>query len=305
MIPLIKGEYAEGFAEYQYVFESEQDRSIYPRDRPKWDGTPVMGTIVVCATHGYGDCFQFIRYAGRVRARCGRLVVAALENSGHHHAATLLGRASGVDEVITDFSRVPDHDAWIPMLALPHIFGTTLDTVPARVPYLWPDRETLERWRPVGESIPGFKIGVCWRGDSKNHTDPPAFKPDFLAPLAEVPGVTLLALQQGRDDEIEGLPLHPIAGRENWMDTAAVMAGLDLVISAETGVAHLAGAMGIPTWIPLNDPPDWRWLLEREDSPWYPTVRLFRQKPRGAWPEVFERILAALQLLMQKLEVRS
>ena len=128
------------------------------------------------------------------------------------------------------------------------------------MPYLWPNSPTVERWRPVAEAIPGFKIGVCWRGDSRNHTDPRrSFKPELLAPLAEIPGVTLLALQLGRDDEIAGLPIHPVPGRETWMDTAAVIAGLDLVIAADTGIAHLAGAMGVPTWIALNDPPDWRY----------------------------------------------
>ena len=132
MIPLIRGELTEGFREFENAFLSEIDSSIYPSDRPRWDGQPIAGTIVLCATHGYGDCFQFIRYVGRVRARCGRVVVAALENSGHHHAATLLAQASGVDEVITDAALMPDHDAWTPILSLPHVFGTTLDTVPAR-----------------------------------------------------------------------------------------------------------------------------------------------------------------------------
>lgn len=299
MIPLIRGEFEEGFREYQYIFESHLDRSIYPTDRPRWDGRPTDGAIVVCSTHGYGDCFHFIRYAKLLRERCSRVIVAALSNSGHHHAASVLARCPGVDEVITDYTQIPEHDAWAPIMSLPDHFGTPAEMLLGAVPYLTADPAAIDRWRPFCGGLPGFKVGICFRGDPRNNTDPRrSYPPELLAPLADVPGVTLIALQMGRDDEIEHLPIRPVPDRMSWMDTAAIMAQLDLVIAPDTGLTHLAGAMGVPTWVVLSDPADWRWLLDRDDSPWYPSVRLFRQKPRGAWPEVFSRIEAALRSLV-------
>jgi len=301
MIPLIKGDLVEGFREYQCVYEPGIDDSVYPHVRQRWDGTPTDGTIVIVASHGFGDCFQFLRYAELVRQRCGRVAVAALESSGHDHAASVFAGYPGVDAVFTDNRAVPEHDYWIPVLALPHVFGTALDTIPPPCrPAL--DPQVVNRWSLragiPGAPGPGFRVGVAWRGHTKNRNDPRrSFDPALLAPLASIPGVSLVALQIGRDDEIVGLPIAPIPGRENWMDTAAVISHLDLVITCETGIAHLAGTMGVPTWIALNHPPEWRWLLDREDSPWYPSVRLFRQRPRGDWPDVFARIEASLRTL--------
>ena len=294
MIALIRGEYLTGFSEYQQMFEPGVDDAKYPPREFRWNGQPTDRTITICATHGYGDNFQFLRYAPLVRERCGRVVVAAFESSAHHHAASLFAGFPGVDAVVTSPGDAPTDGYWAPTGALPHIFGTTLATIPP--PSITIDRAAIERWRPIVESIPGFRVGVVWRGDAKNRTDPRrSYDPALLAPLAAIPGVSLVALQFGRDDEIGDLPIAPIVGRVDWLDTAAVIAGLDLVITCETGLAHLAGTIGVPTWIPLNDPPDWRWLIGRDESPWYPSIRLFRQAPRGGWDDVFRRIEGALR----------
>jgi len=176
--------------------------------------------------------------------------------------------------------------------------GTTLTTIPAEVPYLVADRSRIEHWRDRLAVVSGFKVGIFWQGNPGNNSDRRRSAPlAQFAPLAAIRRVRLVSLQKGPGvDQLEGLDFDVIdlgskLDEEGaFVDTAAVMQSLDLIISVDSAVAHLAGALGVPVWVALPFSPDWRWLLERDDSPWYPSMRLFRQPQPGQWPAVFERI---------------
>jgi hypothetical protein len=186
-------------------------------------------------------------------------------------------------------------------LSVPGILKTSVETIPARIPYLFPKAALVESWRERLAEIGGFKIGIAWQGSPKHRRD--CFRSIPLrcfAPLAEVPGVRWISLQKGEGTgqlaEVGDLfPVTELGSRlEDFTDTAAVMKSLDLVIACDTAVVHLAGALGAAVWVALPFAPDWRWLLDRPDSPWYPTARLFRQTERENWSGVFEEIKNAL-----------
>jgi ADP-heptose:LPS heptosyltransferase len=183
-------------------------------------------------------------------------------------------------------------------MCLPGIFHTTLETIPADVPYLFADPGLVERWRAELGPVAGRKIGIFWRGTT---TDPTRIIPlGCFESLAGLPGVRLVSLQKGPGiEELQELasrfPITEVGSRlDNFMDTAAVLSSLDLVITCDTAVAHLAGALGTPVWVALPFATDWRWFLHRSDSPWYPTMRLVRQKQPRDWVSVFEEIRSAL-----------
>jgi hypothetical protein len=199
----------------------------------------------------------------------------------------------------------PPFDVQAPLLSLPGIFHTALRDIPAAVPYLFADPGLVEHWRQELGGIAGFKIGIAWQGDPMYRSDRDRSIPvSRFEPLARCSGVRLLSLQ--KHDGVE--QLHEVADRfpvidlgsrldeasGAFMDTAAVMMNLDLVVTSDTAIAHLAGALGAAVWVAIPFAPDWRWLLDRSDSPWYPTMRLFRQERRGDWQGVFRRIQAAL-----------
>ena len=193
-----------------------------------------------------------------------------------------------LDGVFPVGSDPPDFDVQVPMLSLPHAFGTTLATIPAGEPYLVADPELVDRWRDRLAGLGRFKIGINWQGNPKYRGDLRRSIPlRQFAPLGKMPGVQLISLQKGFGSEQMaqagfavtslGPDLDEAAGP--FMDTAAVLKNLDLLITPDTALAHLAGGLGVPTWLALPFVPDWRWLLDRPDSPWYPTLRLFRQAP--------------------------
>ena len=198
----------------------------------------------------------------------------------------------------------PAHDVQAPLLSVPRILGMTLGTVPATVPYLSADKNLVEDWQSKLHGSHGFRVGIAWQGNPRHNQDFHRSIPLVeFAPLAQVEGVRLVSLQKGPGTE----QLRHVAERfriTHWdsldeeagpfMDTAALMKNLDLVITSDTVTAHLAGALGVPVWVALPIAPDWRWLLEREDSPWYPSMRLFRQSERANWRGVFERIAGQL-----------
>jgi tetratricopeptide (TPR) repeat protein len=266
-----------------------------------WDGAPLAGKrILLHGEQGLGDTIQFMRYAPLVAERGGR-VILGLPASLCRLASTL----AGVEAVV---STVASADAGIdlhcPLLSLPSAFKTTLATIPAQVPYLAADPERVARWRArLGEG--GRKIGICWQGNPNNPTDRKRSAGlRAFAPLAAIQGVRLISLQKDFGQEqvadlpagmsVETLGADFDAGPDGFLDTAALMMALDLVISVDTSVAHLAGALARPAWVALPYVPDWRWLLEREDSPWYPTLRLFRQNRAGDWSAPFARMAQAL-----------
>jgi tetratricopeptide (TPR) repeat protein len=301
LIWLLHGELDRGWDEYEWRWGC---KGLPPRPFPKplWNGEPLAGrTIMLHAEQGLGDTIQFIRYARMVRERSGRVVVVAQPT-----LLPLLASCPDIDELVGQGDPIPAFDVHAPLLSLPRIFGTTLDTIPAGVPYLSAEPSRVERWRQYFESLPGLKIGVAWQGNPKHERD---FRRSFglvrLAAVAAVPDVQLMSLQRGfgEDDVAEFAavwPVHDPRGRLDekaapFLEIAAIIANLDLVIACDSAIAHLAGALGTPVWIALPYCPDWRWFLERTDSPWYPTARLFRQANLDDWDSVFEPMALALR----------
>lgn len=251
-----------------------------------WDGRALTGRrVLVRCYHGLGDTVQLIRYAPRVRAVAKELTVWA-----HPALLPLLGGAPAlhIDRLLPLHDGHPgiDHDVDVEIMELPHVFRTTPATLPATVPYLPAEPVAVlpDRGR--------FAVGIVWRaGDWDERRSVPA---PLLAPLAAVPGVTLHALQRGAVGLAERPPGFRPAGSDRIEEAAAVMRALDLIISVDSLPAHLAGALGVPVWTLLHADADWRWMHGREDSPWYPTMRLFRQATPGDWRPVLARVAAEL-----------
>jgi tetratricopeptide (TPR) repeat protein len=295
------GDYAKGWAEYEWRWKRPQAR---PRQLPKplWDGAPLAGrTLLVHMEQGLGDALQFIRFAALVQG--GRVVV---ECPGF--LIPLLVSCPGIDQLVAEGDPLPPLDVHLPLLSLPHRLGTTLETVPAAVPYLAVPPERVAAWRRELEGVPGFRVGVVWQGNPHHQWDRHRSIPlAEFAPLARLPGVRLVSLQKGPGTEqlrqaalpfsVYQFPKELDAAGGAFLDTAAVMQGLDLVVTADTAAAHLAGALGVRTWLALSAISDWRWLTRRTDSPWYPTLRLYRQRRLGEWGPVFRRMAAALRPL--------
>jgi hypothetical protein len=214
--------------------------------------------------------------------------------------------------LVAEGSDLPAFDVQAPLESLPGIFQTSLRNLPATIPYLFAASELVERWRHELGRLAGLKIGIAWQGNPKHQNDRNrSIALGCFEPLARCGGVRLLSLQKGPGIEqlqqvAERFPIMELGSRLNdFMDTAAVMMNLDLVITCDTAVAHLAGALGVRVWLALPFVPDWRWLLDRSDSPWYPTMRLFRQESRGDWQGVFQRIEVALGEHLASQAVRS
>ncbi|HEY0837851.1 MAG TPA: hypothetical protein VGE72_28300, partial [Azospirillum sp.] len=294
---LLAGRLQEGFAAHEARWRARGFPTA-PRGLPQplWQGEDIADrTILLHEEQGRGDAIQFARYAPLVAARGARVVLEVGED-----LVGLMRTLPGVDTVIARGEDVPPVDVQCPLLSLPHAFGTTLATVPANVPYLAADPARAAGWRRrlAGD---GLKVGLVWAGN-------PAFAGDrdrspglvALLPLLDVPGVRFYGLQLGPGREELADRALPAAFTDlaphvaDFMDTAAIMDNLDLVISSCTSPAHLAGALGRPVWVLLSAVPDWRWLMGRVDSPWYPTARLFRQPRPGDWAAVVAEVRAAL-----------
>lgn len=304
MVQLALGNFEQGWREYEWRRRCP-DAPAQTFSQPLWDGRGLFGgTILLTSEQGLGDVLQFVRYAPLVKARGCRVAVecpAALH--------PLLRRTPGIDWLSSaaDLSTTAVHfDAYAPLMSLPGIMGTTLANVPADVPYLFADPQRVEHWRGVLGRDPGFRIGIAWQGSRRYSRDAQRSIPlTCFEHLARLPGVQLVSLQKGEGTEqvaalagrisITELGPELDQGGAAFMDTAAVMMNLDLVVAPNTAIAHLAGGLGVPVWCAIPYVPEWRWLAEREDSPWYPTVRLFRQSEPGGWHGVFERMAAALR----------
>lgn len=262
-------------------------------DRPRWNGKALDGQrLLVICEQGYGDVFQFVRYLPLLVERGAQVVLECPQDILDLLAPSL----PGIEVVPLTSRDAPSvaFDCYAALLSLPYLLGTTLDTIPARVPYL----AAAETVRPDGD---GLHVGVAWAGRATHPQDHQrSMHAELLAPLATVAGVTLHSLQKdaGNWPTLSGLTPFlkaPPRKLERFTDTAAVILGLDLVITIDTAVAHLAGALGRPVWLLLDYGNDWRWMLKREDTPWYPTMRLFRQKQPGDWTGVIAAVRAALE----------
>ena len=287
---LLHGRYKEGWAEYQARWAVPgHPRAIVPK--PEWTGTALDGkTILLIAEQGHGDIFQFVRYAKLVKERGGTVIL-----SGPPYLRELLAGCPGVDHFVGRDDKLPEFDVYAHLLTLPKILGTTVETVPASIPYLAADPQRQEAWRPRIERLQGLKVGVVWQGNPDYRNDWKRSVPAaHFAALAKIPGVSIVKLQKGaaaKDPAAAGLiDLGSQYEVGNWLDSAGLISLLDLVISVDTGPVHLAGALGVPVWLALPVSPDFRWMLGRDDSPWYPSFRLFRQPKPGDWDAVFAKI---------------
>ncbi len=294
---LLRGDFEAAWSEYEWRWKC-RDSSPPPFQQPLWDGSSLQGrTILLFAEQGLGDTLHFIRYAPLVK-RTGATVIVQCQG----RLLRLLGTCAGIDRLVPEGADPPRFDVQAPLLSLPRIFRTTLATIPAKIPYLSADRESRACWQEPLSGVQDFKVGIAWQGSAEHKRDRQRSVPLLaFAPLADVPGVRLVSLQTGPgreqlSDQADRLAVLDLADQlEDFADTAALMSHLDLLITVDTAVAHLAGALGVPVWVALPLVPDWRWLLEREDSPWYPSMRLFRQTSLGDWAGVFERLSEALR----------
>jgi len=296
---LLIGDFIRGWEKFEWRGASPQARGQKRNfAQPLWDGSKEIAgkTILLHAEQGFGDTIQFCRYVPLVVER-GARVLLEVQTPLHGLMRTLSGGA----EIISRGDPLPDFDMHCPLPSLPLAFATRLKTIPAKVPYLAPSEAYIEKWRLHLTKSSGVRIGVCWAGN-------PRFRRDSdrsigllpLLPLLSHNWVSVFSLQKDlREGDWEILQRNPQirhlgAEIESFEDTAAIISLLDLVISSDTSIVHLAGALGKPVWILLQFVPDWRWLVDREDSPWYPTARLFRQKDSRAWDHTIARVHSLL-----------
>ncbi len=312
---LLRGDYSQGWAEYEWRLQ--QKNASAPRwPQPRWDGSlKPEEALVLSVEQGVGDILQFIRYMPRVKERVGSVYLACRQP-----LIPLLSRCRGIDRLIAEGDTVPPVDLQAPLLSLPYILGTTLDNLPRQVPYLEADPNLSNHWKARLAVYPGLKVGLVWQGNPEHPDD--AFRSlplQQLEPLLGIPGVHYFSLQKGDGaEQLDALPAGSLIdwsaeldeGTGAFMDTAALLRHLDLLITVDTAIAHLAGGLGVRTWLMLAAVPDWRWLLDREDSPWYPTLRIFRQTTPGDWGPVVACLRTALEremagrgrLVMQRTE---
>jgi Flp pilus assembly protein TadD len=288
------GEFKTGWPEYEWRWQLKNFTTPAARfSQPRWDGSELHGQrILLHCEQGYGDIIQFARYATLVARRGGEVILGCPPA-----LSSLLKTVPGVSEIATTPGGL-EFDVHAPLMSLPAIFATTVANIPATGPYL-----TAPPGPPAGvlPAAPGFKVGIVWAGDPANKNDRRrSVTLEHFLPLVKMPGIICYSLQVGartadlNHPEFAGRIVELGGGFHDFADTARAVAELDLIITVDTALAHLAGALGKPVWLLLPYEAEWRWMLEREDSPWYPTMRLFRQSAPGDWKGLFERLLLAL-----------
>lgn len=294
---LLTENFKEGWPEYEWRLHTKNCNSG-TFHQAQWDGSPLKGkTILVHAEQGFGDTIQFIRYLPMIKSRGGRVIFECQKE-----LISLLKDCSGIDEIIekSSISNIK-FDTHIYLLSLPGIFGTSIDSMPSETPYISVNPELAEQWRlKFASSNIDFKIGIVWSGRPTFEDHYRSCSLDDFAPLAEIPGISFYSLQKGSASEeifnpsIDMKIINLDRELNDFSDTAAAMDNLDMIISTDTAVVHLAGALGKPIWSLLHTSSDWRWFLNRDDSPWYPEMRLFRQTKFNDWTGLFKQVKEAL-----------
>ena len=298
------GQFEEGWHEYEWRWKSRALQFLRkPRPEPVWDGEPLNGrSLLVESEQGIGDVLQFVRY------------IAMLQQQGERVAFHCPEVLLQLLKTCTSFGHIVHSDApaqcdfRVSLLSLPKVLGTTTETVPQNVPYLSVPVDRIADWRNRLQVRSGMRIGIVWQGNTSYLDDRQrSFSLQKYGPLAQLPGVQLISLQKGSGSEqIRDVcfPVHQLADKFDedgpFLDTAAVMANLDLVIAPNTSLAHLAGALQVPVWVILSAiATDWRWIENRDDTPWYPSMRLYRQRVAGDWDEVFNRVYSDVASMSQ------
>lgn len=301
---LAQGNFKQGWPEYEWRWETVNQEKP-PMSIPEWDGSSLNGKkIYVYAEQGLGDTFQFVRYL-KILKEQGAYILFSPQAALKQFAKQI----PYIDEIVLSRSTIMACDYQVALMSLPLLCNTTLETIPAEIPYLKAAPALVELWKPIFDALPHetYRIGICWHGNSqykdlslRRTVTQKSCPLALFKELATVPNVQLFSLQK-----VSGM--HEIADLEDasfftcfsddidtvhgrFMDTAAIITQLDLVITVDTAIAHLAAALGIKTWVLLPEPADWRWMIDKSDSPWYPNMRLFRQAKRGDWHTLMQEV---------------
>jgi FkbM family methyltransferase len=298
---LLLGDFSGGWPEYDWRWKTGEI-AMPQLSIPMWDGSPLDGkSILLTPEQGLGDTIHFIRYAAWLKERYACQVLFQCPPA----LQQLLASCQGIDEWVESLADLPAVDCFAPLLQVPMVLGHTPREFPSKTPYLHANESLVDQWRGRLAQYTGRKIGIAWRGSPTHQADVMRSIPlSEFAPLMRLTGVQFFSLQKGPAAE----ELNTLAGRldvvdlgreidENtgaFVETAAVLKNLDLLIACDTAIAHVAGALGVPVWVALCNVPDWRWLASGETTPWYPTMRLFRQQEQGDWASVLDQIAAAL-----------
>ena len=296
---LVLGEFERGWREYHYRYQMPHTTRIERKvQKPRWDGRPIPGkTLLIHDEQGYGDTYQFMRMVPWAKASSGARVVLEINHEMH----SLATRMGGFDAITLRGQLPPPFDEHCEMMSLPMAMGLKLEDLPGEpMPYLTADPERLQHWRLRLKDLKRPLVCLVWAGRPTHLNDAKrSMSLPLLAPLAST-GATFLSIQKG---PTEGLASAPPGGMNlvnlspeirDFEDTAAILTVADLLISVDSSPVHLAGALGRPAWVMLPFMPDWRWLLQRQDTPWYPSHRLFRQASPGDWAGVVQRMAEAL-----------
>jgi hypothetical protein len=302
---LLSGNLKKGWREYEWRWQIKEHRNYNCFHRPSDFSQPLVNTthlagitVLIYAEQGLGDEIQFIRYASLLD-QCGANVIIEC----HRELYTLFQSVKHIKQCIAQGQALPNFDMQCPLLTLPFIFDTTLDNIPAKVPYLTVNPTLIQKWQErIPKDYSKLKVGLVWSGNPKNiKLKYKSFPLDTFMPLLKLDNVVFYSLQKGKASEQsknlpQGTQLVDLADEIcDFSDTASLIQILDLVVSVDTAVAHLAGALGKPVWTLLPFMPDWRWMLNREDTPWYPTMRLFRQPSIGDWESVITNVRRELE----------
>lgn len=308
LVLMQKGDYRAGWPEYGHRWVADGRE---PRDYPKplWKGETLPGkTLLLYAEQGLGDAIQFARFVPHLATPDMRIVLEV-----HPQLMGLMRSLKGVADIIPVWGATPAFDAFLPLMDVPGVLGLMPDTLPREVPYLAAEPERVARWREkLGAH--GFKVGIIWQGfDGTPRKRARSAPLSCFEPLADIEGVRLISLQKLSpgtpvDPAINRLGVETLgpdfdAGPDAFLDTAAVMECLDLVVTIDTSVAHLAGALARPVWIALNQVADWRWKMQGRNCVWYPTAQLYRQLQDGDWSPVFQDIAADLSRLVASADI--
>ncbi len=306
---LLAGKFEEGWKENEW--QSKTKQSVPAPKRffvPSWNGEAIANRIILLhpGEGGHGDTLQFCRYVPQIAA-CAKTVLEVQPS-----LVRLLSQLTSVSEIVVHGDRLPPYDLHCSLMSLPQVLGTTLDTIPATTPYLLPDPADTTHWRKRLAGVTGLRVGICWAGGGEVYSPRKSaldlrrsMSLETLAPLGKIAGVCFVSLQKG-PPAVEatrpplGMNFNDFTTEiHDFADTAALIDSLDLVISVDTSVAHLAGALGKPVWLLNRFDTCWRWLHNRDDSPWYPSLRQFRQPVPGDWDSVIGLVRDALQRFTQ------
>jgi Flp pilus assembly protein TadD len=296
---LAAGDIAEGLTEHEWRFQKANPVPIRYGEIPRWRGESLVGKrLLIHAEQGYGDSLQFIRYAPLLAAQGCTVYVEGQDSC----ITPLLATVPGVAGAFPRGTISPDVDVQIPMMSLPFALGKSAWPPPQEA-YLFPSPDKIRFWRDRLSSLPGIKVGLAWAGRSEHENDlNRSLSTAFLVPFGDVRGVSFVSLQFGPDKpgKLSFWVADYSSEIVDFCDSGALTSNLDLIITVDSAIAHLAGGLGVPAFLLLPWNPDWRWFRDRSDSPWYPRMKLYRQESCGVWSQVIEDVIESLMMLLEK-----